>query len=265
MTTPLELNGTELLLLQQQMEGDVAGLGYTLEVVGVDRADFTGTPEEDIHRTNIVQEADESGEIRKVKFYIDYPGTPTDPERAIMLSIFNDGHLTCSKPVTPDLLDATVNEIALVKSFAGFLIPLNRLMDEYLEDKFRGRSTRRKRAHARETSVAFRELVEQSFDATQVSGAQHRLYQSLVASIGVKLCEGGVPSTSGYPDIDSSLSIPDTSGKIKEFFEDYSRHVFSESSIDYSSLASHLRHILIQDWDRPLEIVEFAIDTYDLS
>ena len=42
MNDRLILNETELLLLQRQMEGDVSGLGYTLEEAGVETADYRG-------------------------------------------------------------------------------------------------------------------------------------------------------------------------------------------------------------------------------
>lgn len=258
------MNETELLLLQQQMRGNVAGLGYRLEVVGVDTADFTGTRDEDIHRSHLVREANESGQIRKIKYYIDYPGQPDDPQRSVMLRIFEDGHVTCTRPVRPDLFDVVVDEIAAIKEYDNYLTPLNELMEEYIGNQFRGQSSRRKVAYARETNEAFRDLVEQYFDPNEVSGAQHRLYQSLVASFGVILCEDGVPLVDEFDDVDDADRLHDPNGNIQEFFEDYARRVLHQDDIDYNALSSHLRAILQEDWDQPLDIVEHCIEMYDL-
>lgn len=265
MSARLHLNEVQLLLLQQEMQGDVSGLGYRLEVVGVDTADFTGGRDEDLHRTSIVREADESGQIRKIKFYIDYPGQHNEPDQAVMLRVFEDGHVTCTKPVHPDLLDVIIDNIGDIKQFESYLIPLNELMAQYIDDKFRGRSSRRKYSHARNTNEAFQGLVEHHFDAGQVSGAQHRLYQSLIANIGIALCEDGVPSIDEFDEITEVYSFLDPDGMIQGFFEDYSRRAFNQNNIDFNALRSHLTHVLQKDWNSQLDVIADCIEMYDLG
>jgi hypothetical protein len=265
MSSRVNLNEAQLLLLQQEMQGDVSGLGYRLEVVGVDTADFTGGRDEDLHRTSIVREADESGQIRKIKFYIDYSGQQNEPSQAVMLRVFDDGHVTCTKPVHPNLLDLIVDSISDIKEYEEFLVPLNGLMERYIDDKFRGRSSRRKYSHARDTNEAFRELVEHHFDPDRVSGAQHRLYQSLIANVGVAICEGGVPPVGEFDEVTEADGVSDSDGKIQEFFEDYSRRVLNQDDVDFDVLRSHLTFILQKDWDSPLDVIEDCIEMYDLG
>lgn len=137
-THRMDLNETELLLLLQEMEGNISGLGYTLEIAGVDTADFTGQRDEDMVDTDVIRAADEAGQIRKIKFYVDHPGAEPDDERDVMLRIFDDGHLTTSKPVPANLLNAIVAQIHDIQGYNEFLTPLSELIYSYVGRSFGG-------------------------------------------------------------------------------------------------------------------------------
>lgn len=260
----LELNETELLLLLQEMEGDVSGLGYSLEVAGVDTADFSGQRDEDMVDTHVVRAADEAGQIRKIKFYVDYLGEG-ESERAVMLRIFDDGHLTTSKPVRTELLDAIVEEIDIIREYEGFTVPLTELIYSYVGGKFRGRPSTMRNSHISKTNIAFNNLIEVYFDEDGTPSGEQRLYKSMIANIGIRLCNKGVPESDEFEDVIPTDDFYDYEGKLGEFFKDYSRRELQLDDIDYEELTNHLNHLLHQNWDSPVDIIEYAIDKYDLS
>lgn len=264
-TGRLEMNETELLLLLQEMEGDISGLGYTLEIAGVDTADFTGQRDEDMVDTEVIRAADEAGHIRKIKFYVDHPAADPGDERDVMLRIFDDGHLTTSKPVPSDLLDAIVFQINIIRGYDGFLTPLIELIHSYVGAKFRGKSSMMRNSHISKTNLAFNNLIEEYFEKHQTPTEELRLYKSMIANIGIKLCDVGIPNTADVDEASEVDEFYDLEGKIEEFFQDYSQRSLGKTSIDYDELSNHLDHLLRQDWKSPIEIIEYAIDLYDIS
>lgn len=264
-TNRMDLNETELLLLLQEMEGDISGLGYSLEIAGVDTADFTGQRDEDMVDTDVIRAADEAGHIRKIKFYVDHPGTDSGDERDVMLRIFDDGHLTTSKPVPAKLLNATVVQIHNIRGYNEFLTPLSELIYSYVGQKFRGKSTTMRNSHISETNRAFNALIENYFKRDETPTEELRLYKSMIANIGIKLCNEGIPDADSMSEVAEIDEFYDIEGKIEEFFQDYSQRSLGKTSIDFDEISNHLDHLLKQNWDSPIEIIEHAIDLYDLS
>jgi hypothetical protein len=264
-THRMDLNETELLLLLQEMEGDISGLGYTLEIAGVDTADFTGQRDEDMVDTEVIRAADEAGQIRKIKFYVDLPGAEPDSERDVMLRIFDDGHLTTSKPVPSDLLNAIVAQIHVIRGYNEFLTPLSELIYSYVGAKFRGKSTTMRNSHINKTNRAFNGLIADYFERDGTPTEELRLYKSMIANIGIKLCDEDIPKAADVEGVSEVDDFHDLEGKINEFFQDYSRRCLGKASIEFEELSNHLDHVLQQDWNSPIDIIEYAIDLYDLS
>lgn len=264
-TSLLDLNETELLFLLQEMEGEISGLGYTIEIAGVDTADYTGQHDEDIFDTELVRAADDAGQIRKVKFYVDHPHADAGDEEDVMLRIFDDGHLTTSKPVPADLLDAIVEEIHTIRGYKEFLTPFIELIRSYAGVKFRGRSSTMLNSHVSDTNRALDNLIETYFGEQDTQTEELRLYKSMIANIGIKLCDDGVPAVE---DVDGVTEVDDFyeyDGKIEAFFNDYASHRLDRPDIDFDALSNHLHHLLIQDWDSPADVIEYATEKYDLS
>lgn len=264
-THRLDMNETELLLLRREMEGDISGLGYTLEIAGLDKADFTGRRDEDMVDTSLVKAADEAGQIRKIKFYVDHPEATADSERDVMLRIFDDGHLTTSKPVPSELLNAAVEQIHAIRGHNDFLTPMSELIYSYVRAKFKGQSTPMRNAHISKTNLAFNNLIEEYFERADTPTEELRLYKSMIANIGIRLCEEGIPRVADVDGVAEVDDFYDLEGKIEEFFRDYSERTLGVRGIDYGELSNHLDHLLRQDWESPIEIIEHAIDLYDLS
>ena len=261
MTSELRLNEIELLLLQQEMEGDVSGLGYELQVAGVETADFSGDREENIHEARPVRTADDLGQIRKIKFYVEYSGE-NDPERSVMLSIFDDGHVTTSKPVRAELLNAITDQVHTTKQYEEFLTPLNELLNLTSSQKFEGGTTMMEDEYRRKTNSDFDDLIDHYFN---VSTPENRLYKSIIANIGIRLCEDGVDSTDDHDEVEQlETGIPDRQGKIEDFYKSYAKIQYGLAEIDYESLEGHLNYLLEKDWEKPVDIIEHASTKYDL-
>lgn len=264
-TSLLDLNETELLFLLQEMEGEISGLGYTIEIAGVDTADYTGQHDEDIFDTELIRAADDAGQIRKVKFYVDHPRADAGDERDVMLRIFDDGHLTTSKPVPAQLLDAIVEEIHIIHGYRQFLTPFVELVRSYAGEKFKAMSSTMLNSHVSETNRGLDNLIELYFGSDGTPTEELRLYKSMIANIGIKLCDEGIPQAANVDDVDEIEDFYEHDGKIEAFFRDYASHRLGQPDIDFDELSNHLNHLLIQDWDSPADIIEYAIEQYDLS
>lgn len=87
----------------------------------------------------------------------------------------------------------------------------------------------------------------------------------MIANIGIKLCNEGIPDADNMSEVAEIDEFYDIEGKIEEFFQDYSQRSLGKTSIDFDEISNHLDHLLKQNWDSPIEIIEHAIDLYDLS
>lgn len=261
----LHLNETELLFLLQEMEGEISGLGYTIEIAGVDTADYTGQRDEDMVDTEIIRAAGEAGQIRKIKFYVDHPRADADSERDVMLRIFDDGHLTTSKAVPPRLLNAIVFQIHTIRGYEEFFTPFSELIRSYVHQKFKGKSSTMRHTHVQNTSRAFDQLIENYFEKNEIPTEELRLYKSMITNIGVKLCDDGIPKADNNSSVSKVDNFYEYDGKIEAFFRDYSSRYLNKPDIDFDELSNHLNHLLNQDWNSPADIIEYAIQQYDIS
>ena len=272
MSSGLSLNETELLLLQQEMEGNVSGVGYRLNIAGVETADYRGLENQNIFDTEPVQASDRSGWIRKIKFYVEDP-RDAHPDNTVLLHVFHDGHIRCERYVPVELADSIIEEIDRIKRYTSYLTPLNELLAEFVDRSYRGRSHIRDRFISN-VNTEFDDLIEEYYDTSNFSEQEDRLHISLLCNVGVAICKNGVPDASTVDGVNSlstdSLAVEDRN--IKDFFTQYSYRVHGVQDLDYSELINHLTHILSQPWkDRPaqgttpLGMIEYAIEKYDLS
>ena len=272
MTVNLSLNETELLLLQQEMEGNVSGVGYKLNIAGVETAEYRGLENQDIFDTEPVRASDRSGWIRKIKFYVQDPRNGRS-NTTVLLSVFNDGHIRCDRFVPPELADNIVDEIVRIKQYKSYLTPLNELLAEFVDRTYRGRPHLRDEFIS-DVNTEFENVIDEYYDTTNFSEQEDRLHISLLANIGIAISENGVPSASSVPDVNqissSSLSVED--GNIEDFFSEHAYEVNNVQNLDYSELVNHLEHLLTQPWNQrpaqtstPLEMLEYAIEHYDLT
>lgn len=270
MTNELILNETELLLLSQQMEANVSGVGFSLQLADVDTADFRGTKEGDIFEAPPVVETERTGWIRKIKFYVPTPSS-VQQQTNVLLHVYRDGHIRCEKHVPPELMDLVIDEVERIKRYEEYLQPLNELLSEFIDRQFQGQPRSIREDFQSSVNKEFFELV-QTYLSPSLSEQELRPFVSIIANIGVELCADGVPSATdlGHVSTSGSLSIDDD--HIEDFFSYYSRWVQNQQTVDYTELTKHIEHLLSCPWSSsqrhpeiPLEMVEYAIEEYDLS
>jgi hypothetical protein len=131
--------------------------------------------------------------------------------------------------------------------------------------KFKGKSTTMRNSHISDTNRAFNALIEDYFERDETPTEELRLYKSMIANIGIKLCDQEIPAADDVSEVSDVDDFYDYEGKIEEFFQDYSQRSLGKTGIDFDALSNHLDHLLKQNWDSPIGIIEHAIDLYDLS
>ncbi|WP_147301793.1 hypothetical protein [Haloferax sp. Atlit-48N] len=268
MTEQIQLNETELLLLHRQMEGDVSGLNYSLEATEVKRASFSGSSSGNFYDSPPVKATSDYGEIVAIKFQVMYDGEQLEPDREVLLTIYEDGKLNCQTPVLPKLLDRVCDEITLIMEHDGFLTPLGELLSEFTEDKFATRPTRDKDSFEQGVKDQLTDLIEHYFDTDVLSDHEISIYTSILANLAVSICENGLPDSENTPWISSSDSteLPiDDDSKVQEFIFEYSRRVNDIDDIDKSDLVDSLNYILESDWEQPLNVIDSTVQRYGLS
>jgi hypothetical protein len=247
------------------MEGNVSGVGFSLEIAGVETANYRGREDEDIFSAGPVQEADRTGWINKIQFYVN--DSNSDVDRTVLLHIYRDGHVRCERHITPDLLSDIKENIKEIKEYNEYLTPINELINEFIGIHFQGTPTFNRNEFIRDVNSEFEELIQENFDTSRFSEKEDRMYISIIANIGIALCASGVPDSGEFEDIESvdatRLDIDDQN--IENFFNRYAYHIHQQSSVDYSELVNHLRYLLGQSWNDPLEVIRHAVQTYDLS
>lgn len=273
MSDEIILNETELLLLQQQMEGDISGVGYSLQTAGVETADFRGREGENLYDSTAVQESDRTGWIRKIQFYIDDPSVESD--RTVLLHIYRDGHVRCERYVLPAVANKIMSEIGVIREYSDFTTPLNELLSGFINTVFSGSPGAKQGQYIGELNDQFEDLIEEYFDTAKLNRKSRRLYISLIVNVGLALCQEGVPDVSEYPDVSTidadSLSV-ESDENIEDFFLQYSKRVMGVE-IEYSDLVDHLEHVLSQPWREldeyegtsPLNMIRYVVKKYNFD
>ena len=182
-----------------------------------------------------------------------------------MLRVFDDGHLTTSKPVPAQLLDAIVEEIHTIRGYKEFLTPFVELVRTYAGEQFKGKSSTMLNSHVSDTNRALDNLIKTYFGSDETPTEELRLYKSMIVNIGIKLCDEGIPEVGDSGGVDEVDDFYEHDGKIEAFFSDYASHQLDEPNINFNKLSNHLNHLLIQDWESPADIIEYAIEQYDIS
>lgn len=268
MTDEINLNETELLLLQQQMEGDVEGLNFSLEVPGANRASFTGGDSGNIHDVRPVEETEEIGHLDTIKFRVIYQEHPQEPRRKPLLSIHSNGKMNCQTPVLPPLLNRIVAQIEMIEEYDPYLDPVVQLTREFIEDKYADRPTRDIDAYILDTQESFKELIEHYFFTSELAQGTIRAYQSIIANLGIAICETGIPDASAMGlSTAGTTSFPidgEYNEQLQDFFTEYVRRTHGDEIV-FSDLVPHLIEILEDTWDGPLDKIKDTIERYDLE
>ncbi|UPV76199.1 hypothetical protein M0R89_09140 [Halorussus limi] len=264
----LNLKGMELLAIQYLLDGKNSAYGYKFELVGLDKADFSGSRDEQMLDTRLVQEAEEAGNLRKVKFYVTHEDSPKRT-RAIQLNFFEDGHVTSTSEVRPSEFDEIVNAISIAKSYSPYLNSLNDLLKDYIHEL---ELDAQRKKHKKRVNHAFDELLSSELDISNDAVIESHMHKMIFANIGIHLYEIAREQEDLVFDDDSVPYFwPD---KVKEFFTLYAQYNIPEvGEREYMFMASKLKQI-IDEWvekddsetlNGAMGLLQTFIEKYDLQ
>jgi len=214
----LNLEGMELLTIQYMLDGKNTEYGYKFKLLGLDKASFSGSRDEDMLGTSLVQTAEEAGNLRKVKFYIHHVESP-EKSRAVKLNFYEDGHITSGSEITPEEFDKIVEAISATKAYSKYLSSLDDLIDDYItEINLKGEREK----HRNRVSHAFEELSSNELNVSSDHVVDSYIHSMVLANIGIGLYE---KSTSGSDlDYDPNMVPTDWHPHISKFFENYAQY-----------------------------------------
>lgn len=240
---PVSLDGAELLAIQYLLDGKNSGYGYKFDVIiGINKANFSGPRNHEMLKTNLVQTAEETGELRKVKFYRVHKDT-SEMKRAVQFNFYEDGHVRSSSEVPPEVYNNIVEVVSSAKRHSGMLESLSDLMDEYIHGI---RLEAQKESHRSSVETNFNKLIDSLSYTGNNNMLEQYMYSTAIANIGISLLsDGSVTNRPGY----NLNNLPDMwQSHIQEFFENYIQHSMSTvPKAKYVSCAKHLNQML-ESW-----------------
>lgn len=263
----IELKETELLLLQHLLDGDNFGAGYDdFRNKNINAAQFKANLRGDLYRTTVVEQAQEGGRLSELHFSIEVPSTTDDdPDREINVVANRDGFFRSRQKGPHTLLDQFIGNLAIVKEYRNKLVPLDELLEEYIEQKTLTIGQSRKN-RLMNINRAFKRLIDDHLNGLDYESEEIEIYRAIIANTGIAL--SGIPLRDDqYPDIgEFDGNNLDYRGNISEFFEVYAVHVNGNARPDFDLLAGHLYNILNKEdeYSTPTELLEYIESTYDI-
>lgn len=276
----LELNGSELLLLKWEMEGSTSEVGYKFSS-DLQRADVRGDPDSQFITNRAISVLEEQGELRKIIFWVEYLDDPIDNDRYVQVRLYDDGHLTVSQEVQPELFDTIESHIERLRKYREYLKSIQEIQDEFMSDAFRTESSTRRERIRQQMIQSFDRVLGSYFSTEEHSDAELRVFRTIIANLGTEIIAEGVPHPNTIEGVTrTSIERLDTEMAeygMKEFFIEYADHVQSNQSLDYETLIDHLHMILEINkdldgsdddyitWKKPLSVISDITERYDLE
>lgn len=256
------LRGTELLLLQNLMEGDNSGLDYSGFLDrNLNTAKYRGDRNETLSRSRVLDPAQNQGHLTQARFYYSYDDG-TGP-RPVQVRVYDDAHVSTSKPTEPDFIDTLVVHFSTLFEHREYLVPFDDLIDN-LTDMLDRDIYDRGYSYPRSKRQALGSVVDQYIGADSFEKSEGDVFEAVIANIGIKLSQLDL-TQSKYPDVKTATDRPEKEGDLREFFEDYAGSDVDMTPPDFDELWRHLEHILSsEDHDSPISAVETAKQQYAL-
>lgn len=246
----LNLEGMELLTIQYLLDGKNTEYGYKFRLIGLDKASFSGSRDEEMLDTRLVQRAEEAGALRKVKFYIEHKESP-EKSRAIKLNFYEDGHVTSRGEVTSNEFNKIVEAISATREHSEYLTSLDDLIGDYItEIELEGERGR----HRNRVNHAFSDLVESELHVSTDSVVDNYIHKMIVANVGLALYEKS-QSESGL-DFDASLVPTDWDPYVSKFFEYYTQY-------EMDNIEEEAHNYVVSSINELIEDVQPTADDYD--
>lgn len=278
----LELNGTELLLLKWEMEGSTSEVGYKF-TSDLKRANVKGDPESQFMTNRAVGVLEEQGELRKILFWVEYPDTFLEENRYVQLRVYDDGHITVSQPVQPQLFNDINSHIEKLRRHRHYLRTIDQIHGEFIRDAYRTESSDRRQRIHQQIKQSFDRTISAHFDTSQYSKAELRIFRTIIVNLGIAIIESGaVEDDSVHRVVDSGSSHLDPEAPveegIREFFINYADFVLDNQEFNYEKFVDHMRPILeirkdldssrddeYVTWKKPLSVISEITDRYGIE
>jgi hypothetical protein len=216
--------------------------------------------------TTLVKEAERAGDLRKVRFYVSHEDRP-DREWTIQLNFYEDGHIRSSSEVHPREFDEIVHSISVTKDYSEYLVSLNELIDEIIQDiELEGRRD----LFRDRIDTGVEKYVLSKTNITRSDIIEVHMYKMVIANIAIQLYE--VAKEMDY-DLDPS-STDSWNGKVREFFQSYAQYQITEVGDEEYMFVATRTDQLIDEWKETKDsieslhgamgLLETFVDTYDL-
>lgn len=262
----VELEGTELLTIQYLLEGQNSRYGFKFDLLSLDKADFSGSRDEEMLKNELVRDAEQTGDLRKVTFYV--PLGSASEMRAVQLNFYEDGHTTSSAEVRPREYDRFVKSIHTAEKYSEYLNSLDDLLDEYVQDVSLKEEKKLKKS---EVARRFTEVSKSKLDVPDDDVLGRYIHNMVLANIGIEM-QKAISNREGYS---SEHVVPEPwGGDIENFFKRYAQYnVPGFADKDYKVIASNMDS-LITEWKRnedksssanAISLLEYFVEDYDLQ
>ncbi|CQH55221.1 uncharacterized protein HHUB_2201 [Halobacterium hubeiense] len=263
MSDEITFRSSELLLLQNLMDGQNTGIDYGgFDDVRINTARYRGNRGEHLYQSEVLNPAQDGGRVIQIRFHVSYTGDVKD--KRVQIRAYEDGHISTSEvPTGTDLLDWVEETVTTVLDNREYLDSLELLLRDWVFKEFGGRSMEDPRSVAERIEDSFENMVSNYFDEEDYQDEEIKIFESLISNIGIKLSQLDLDS-SQYPDPPADQSRPTPEGRVKMFFEKYAKWDDEMTSVDFDILWNHLVYLMSGDYDSPIEIIETAEREYAL-
>lgn len=263
----LDFDGTELLAIQYLLGGQNSRYGFKFELMGLNKADFSGSRDEEMLRNQLVKDAEQTGDLRKVTFYVEHEDS-NGQIRAVQLNFYEDGHTTSSNEVTPSEYDRFVDAIYTAKSYSKYLTSLNELLEDYVQMM---ELSEEREWRKQSTAEAFIDISTNHLGVDKDDILGRYMHNMVLANIGIEI----------YGTVTEKIDNPTGSevtgawgGEVEDFFKTYAQYnIPNAGSREYEHVASNLS-LLVSEWKDSedyqaggdaIGLLEFFVEEYDIQ
>lgn len=269
----IELEETELIVLQNLLGGDNFGAGFDdFNNRNMNLAQFRAKQRGNVYRTTMVDQAREDGRLARLHFRIDVfenrdeNSEDDDSARQIKVVVDRNGYFRSRQRAPDELLDRFFGNLAIVLEYRDKLVPINQHIDKYVDNLNIGMGETRNGVRS-ETQRAFQQLIRKQLTVLDFEKDDIPVYSSIIVNTGIKLLDVDLNSDD-FPNITGfdGSNIDYQDGRISDFFEVYGVNIGDGFRPDFDLLAGHLNHILSYSdgYDSLTGMLEFVENTYDI-
>lgn len=262
LSTYSSISPNEMLALQNAMGGNNEGIAYGGFGGGqnIKKASYRGGKKLQPGASQIVEPAAESGKISKLLFYYDYENGKAN--RDVLIRVYNDGHLTSSNIHTqPKLIDTLVQEISRIKEYTDFFTTANQTTEKYKFDIINDNLVGDLNVYRNELNRSLRAVLDIHLQKDNIQPVEKQMFYDLIFNMARELlCKELAEFETPEDDFESATK----QNMLQEKLEDYRIHITDCQQPDYDIFWNHMYDIISREFNRPVDIIQYAKEHYDL-